>query len=110
MKCHWLKKAKKLSDAIDVDLKSTDERFNRKVEIFHMDGSVLTFANAFLMIGDIDGHECVFCFTEHLGYHVYDSEDLDFYGQYKKMSKIEKIEKVKDIVAPDNGKPKKRKK
>ncbi len=64
--------AKELALNYDAKLLATDPRFRRTVEIGHEDGSYFKWCNAFLM----ENEEWIFVFTEHFGFHLFDSDDL----------------------------------
>ena len=61
------------AEKYDRKLKASDDRFQRAVILVHHDGSVMLYQSAFLMRYEDDW---IICFTEHHGYHVYETADL----------------------------------
>lgn len=75
-----------LAKNIDANLLSSDKRFGKSVYIRHDDGSTMMFDCAFVerLIVDNDLDKVYYLvFTEHHGFHVYHSEDVDFIHQYE---------------------------
>lgn len=61
----------------DDELKCTDPRFRRSVQVFHEDGSHFKWMSAFLMQKD----EWLFVFTEHFSYFVFAKDDLLWFSE-----------------------------
>lgn len=82
------KQANEIANDYNDYLLATDERFSNVVRINHHDGSSFTYTHSFLIyITD----EWLAVFTEHHGYKVYNTGDLTFFAQYKRVNTIEKL-------------------
>ena len=57
--------------------------FSYVVEISHHDGSHLIFQNATSKIRWIHGQRMLLVWTEHCGYHVFFTEDLEMWRKYE---------------------------
>jgi len=82
--------------AYDKAMLASDARFNFCVRIFHEEGTIYFFENAFMMewkdpeeeydpmnAAERQG-EWLLVFTEHQGCHVFSFDDLFSYAQYSK--------------------------
>lgn len=75
------KEAEALAQEIDKDLRATDPRFRNAVYLRHEDGSTFIWNNAFLDYTEVHANalfdmEYVIVFTEHHGFHVYNTDDV----------------------------------
>lgn len=61
---------------------ANDERFNHWVHIIHHDGSTFLYNGAFILY--IAGTNNFIVFTEHFGYHIFDSSDVVRKQQFDK--------------------------
>ena len=88
----WSKKMHSLANAINTELRSDDNRFRMTVDIRHKDGSMLLLSHAFLMEHETTEKIAIFVFTEHMGFFIFDEQDIDSYCQYSNIVKIQAIE------------------
>ena len=82
-----MQRARKVAKRYDEEIKATDLRFNHVVRITHEEGTTYWFENAFLVTwkDSKTTHEWVIAITEHQGYHVFNKEELNDYGQYTRV-------------------------
>jgi hypothetical protein len=89
------KKIEKIVQEYDSKLKATHKGFRNAVHIIHEEGTVLFYQNAFLRkIIDVADDSWIIVFTEHHGYHIYHSTDLDCFIEYTRSYEKVKILEV----------------
>lgn len=73
--------AKQWAEKYDSALTAKDKRFNKAVLVVDEEGTVLMFQNAFAVMREVGSNleysTYIYVFTEHHGFHVYSSEDVN---------------------------------
>lgn len=78
------KKAKLVAAALENDLLATDPRFNNYSKVITCDGSIFDISNSFIV--KLEELNYIVVFAEHYDTLVFELDEVDYYGQYQRIS------------------------